>query len=660
MSNRWVLSRGARTALDSLFVLAFFSLLSAFVESAYSFGLLGTDIPPEIVYVLFLLSPVLLVPFPRLLESRAFSLAAGGLGLLCWAASLPLAVRGRMLAAGLGCGLFLLFLPAWLRQSPRNGEGSAARLVLGILLSVFVRSLRSGNLFLSSGLTLVLGEALAVLTLILLVLVPSPGGAHPSEPGRRIGFGRTLWLTLGLAGCLGILYFAFTSPVVIARWGEASYALVLGIESAALILFLVFADRVARIGRGLLLLWNLLFLLALGFCLASREPAFARAAAYPLLAPEPGLPGAAAFWAMIVLHPVIFVDAGILAGSLTEGRPSPRALAGCFAIGALGLLILVFAQIFTTVYDYIPVIGPLFRDRFWPVVSAPAAAMALCAVLAGRSAEAPRRPSIWVSGAAAVLAAGALVVALATEARPAAAQATRTLRVLTWNIQQGYGKDGEKRLLQQLDVIRRMDPDIVGLQETDAARIAGGNSDLVRFLANELRMGSYYGPTPETGTFGIALLSRFPIRDPRTFFMASRGEQTAGIEADIAAGSRTFRVIVTHLDNDGAIAQQRVILERSRAAGPDVSPCIVLGDFNFDPSSEQYLLTVGSLDDAWLAAAQRTVDAGAPDPSGRIDHVFLGRQAGGSGTRATVRATRAEYLPEGPSDHPGLFVELEW
>ena len=60
-----------KLALDSLLALAFLCLLTTFVEAVYTFGLLGTDIPPEIVCVLFLLSPLLLLVFPRLPEQPA-------------------------------------------------------------------------------------------------------------------------------------------------------------------------------------------------------------------------------------------------------------------------------------------------------------------------------------------------------------------------------------------------------------------------------------------------------------------------------------------------------------------------------------------------------------------------------------------------------------
>ena len=126
---------------------------------------------------------------------------------------------------------------------------------------------------------------------------------------------------------------------------------------------------------------------------------------------------------------------------------------------------------------------------------------------------------------------------------------------MTYNIQQGYDENGYKNLPGQLEVIRRVDPDILGLQESDTARIANGNVDAVRTFADRLDMHSYYGPTTTTGTFGIALLSKYPIENPQTFFMYSEGEQTATIQAEITVDARRYQVFVTHLGNGGPIFQ---------------------------------------------------------------------------------------------------------
>ena len=223
---------------------------------------------------------------------------------------------------------------------------------------------------------------------------------------------------------------------------------------------------------------------------------------------------------------------------------------------------------------------------------------------------------------------------------------------MSYNLQQGYGKTGEKSFEAQLEAIRRMNPDVVGLAETDTARIAGGNADLVRYLADRLAMHAYYGPTPISGTFGVALLSRYPIARARTFFMPSRGEQTAAIDAGIVVNGKRVELLVTHLDNDGAMPQQRLVVDRAVAALGDAVPsavAVAMGDFNFDPSTAQYRLTTSLLEDAWQSAEQRVVEQGASDPAGRIDHIFLS-----PGTRVLD----GRYLTEGPSDHPAIFAEI--
>lgn len=181
--------------------------------------------------------------------------------------------------------------------------------------------------------------------------------------------------------------------------------------------------------------------------------------------------------------------------------------------------------------------------------------------------------------------------------------------------------------------------------------MAGRNSDIVRYFSDGLGMYSYYGPTPISGTFGVALLSRYPIRNARTFFMPSRGEQTACIEADLVVGNATVRVLVTHLDNDGALPRQRLVLDRATSAAAGGALTIAMGDFNFDPASELYRQTTEVLDDSWLTAQERIVDPGASGPAGKIDHIFVSRN---------TRVLTARYIPEGPSDHPGMVAALTW
>jgi endonuclease/exonuclease/phosphatase family metal-dependent hydrolase len=223
---------------------------------------------------------------------------------------------------------------------------------------------------------------------------------------------------------------------------------------------------------------------------------------------------------------------------------------------------------------------------------------------------------------------------------------TDTLKVLTYNIQQGYDAAGLKNYDGQLALIRQFDPDVIGLQESDTSRIANGNSDVVRYFADRLGMYSYYGPKTVLGTFGIALLSRYPIENPRTFYMYSEGEQTATIVAEITVGGKTYRIMVTHLGNGGPLPQIEDILS-TLGDQPNI---VLMGDFNFRPTTDQYRQATTALDDAWVSAGSPAPIGAGWDADRRIDHVFVTPE---------VEVVDAQYVPAALSDHPALVVEVK-
>ncbi len=216
-------------------------------------------------------------------------------------------------------------------------------------------------------------------------------------------------------------------------------------------------------------------------------------------------------------------------------------------------------------------------------------------------------------------------------------------RVLTYNIQQGYSPAGRRSYADQLAVIRSLAPDLIGLQETDVARFAGGNADVVRTFSEALNMYVYYGPKTVTGTFGIALLSRYPLQNPRTFFMYSAAEQTASIQAEINVKGKNFQILVTHLGNGGPLIQQQQVLDR--LAG--LQNVIAMGDFNFDQNTDQYKLTTQSLEDAWVSADSPA--ATGMDMGHLIDHIFV---SPGMGVQSV------QYVPAPASDHPALLAVI--
>lgn len=639
-----------------LFLFAF-QLISDFVESIYAFGLLGTDIPPEIATVLFFLAPALLLILRKGLSRRGVAVT-GGVILAATLVEVMLDTRGRMLVSGLGVGAFFIWLPSLIGERGRSADAATgpalgAGLTLGLAFAMAARAWHSG--------VDPSGEWPYCVILLILALVaaaawlrPGARAEHEVEPelAPPAGFLWVTGLSVGMIAVLALLYFAFAAPNVIARWTGANYLLVLTLLMLALTTFAAWLGvahaRVALRTRTPALVGSLLFVAALVATLLAHQPGFpSEPGGYPFFAPNAPQWATGSLVLLCVLFPVILLDFGLYADALIRARPTNRALAAGFLIAAAFFLVMVFAHVFTTVYDYIPVVGPLFRDRFWIVYLVLGLAAVLPLLLIRKDAALERAPSPAIFAAATAALGLALVAgALFTAASPAAPPAGRTgLRILTFNIQQGYDARGQRGYAGQLALARQVDADIIGLQESDTNRISGGNADIVRYFADQLDMHSYYGPNTVAGTFGIALLSRYPIENPRTFYMYSTGEQTAAIAAQITVGDNRYDIFVTHLGNGGPIVQQRAFLSEV-SAGRNV---IAMGDFNFRPDTEQYRLTTQTLEEAWLLKWPGGVDAQGFDPARRIDYVFV---SPGTGVRD------ARFLTGPESDHPALVVEI--
>jgi endonuclease/exonuclease/phosphatase family metal-dependent hydrolase len=657
--------------LYSLLFLLFFQLISDFVEAIYVFGLLGTGVPVEIISVLFLLSPFVLLLLPRGLSGWPLVLV-GETMLVCRIAEAVLDPRGKMLLAGLGVACFLILFPSllWNREHQEGESSGSSGLILGTGLtvglstSILFRALGSGSDISTHGWFQAIGWVLAIVAGVLLLRIqrteqPIARTANVAAKQHHLPVWRTAGLCLGLASVFVLCYFAFTSPTVIARWTGVSYLPIVSIVTLVLwLLALLLASKpnlLAALTPGVVLLWNGLFGLSLVLTILGHQIRFpAAASAYPFPEPPVTLLQQIPLFLMLLLFPIVLIDFVLFVQELVASKPSPRSLGGGFSLASLYLLFIIFAQVFTTIYDYIPGVGPFFRDKFWFVFMLASIVLMLPVLLVSRSSfniiRTGRRLKLGKAFPApmALVALGTIAGALLMAAKPATPSLARTsLRILTYNIQQGYSQDGRWNYDGQLDLIREVDADIVGLQESDTARIADGNADVVRYFADRLDLYSYYGPKTVPGTFGIALLSKVPIENPRTFYMYSVGEQTATIEAQITVGGKTFNVFVTHLGNGGPIVQQEAIL-REVARKENV---ILMGDFNFRPDTKQYRRTTAVLADSWLLKWPQGTESQGVDPAETIDHIFVS-----PGTKVID----SHYLPGPQSDHPAMTTVIEW
>ncbi len=659
--------------LYSILYLFFFQLLSDFIEAIYAFGLLRTGLPVEMASVLFLFSPVLFIIFRKFLSGHLL-VFVGEMMLLCRILEVALDTRGRMMIAGLGVSCFMLLFPSILCQnaddeSELSGLTHGAGLTIALALSILLRTLNSGIDISSHNWFQAIGWMLALIAGILLVGLKRRNSGTQSKKiiipkgDTRINSPCKTWkitgISQGLAAVYLLLYFVFTTPNVIARWTEANYLLIVTVMMLVLCLFSsMFTEKkplIVFLTSKNILIWNCLFVLALVATILMHQMNFpSESSAYPLFAPSVTKLHYVPLIFTLLLFPIILIDFILFSGEIAARQPTSRIVGGSLTLASFFILLMIFAQIFTSVYDYIPFVGAFFRDKFWFVFLSAGIALTLPVLLIKQNSfnykYSLSKLQISTSFPVIILLISFITItgALLSSPNPIPQQNGRkSLKILTYNIQQGYDINGLKNHVGQLDLIRGINADVIGLQETDSNRISGGNSDVVRYFADKLNLYSYYGPKTVLGTFGIAMLSKFPIENPRTFYMYSKGEQTATIAAEINVGKKIFNIFVTHLGNGGPVVQQEAILTELEG----MENVIALGDFNFRPDSKQYKLTTEFLMDSWLVKWPQGVDNHGANPIDRIDHIFVS-----PGTNVTD----SRYLINTQSDHPAVSIQIEW
>jgi endonuclease/exonuclease/phosphatase family metal-dependent hydrolase len=224
---------------------------------------------------------------------------------------------------------------------------------------------------------------------------------------------------------------------------------------------------------------------------------------------------------------------------------------------------------------------------------------------------------------------------------------------MTFNTQQSNDEFAQKSFQAQLDVIRQVSPDILALQETDSTRISLNNNDYVRFFADKLGYYSYYGPKTVAGTYGTAILSRYPLENTRTVFIYSDKDETGVAEAEVEVAGKLFTIYDVHPDSSdpAMLVFAQTLLERAK----DKAYVIAMGDYNLRDYEAAYQLIDSVLTNAWTSVYPSEISPEGVDMSGdnRIDHIFLS---------PNLTAFNPTYIlpPESATDHAVHWADIVW
>jgi endonuclease/exonuclease/phosphatase family metal-dependent hydrolase len=232
----------------------------------------------------------------------------------------------------------------------------------------------------------------------------------------------------------------------------------------------------------------------------------------------------------------------------------------------------------------------------------------------------------------------------------------RQLRILSYNIKHGRGNDQAVDLKRTASVIRRLNPDIVALQEVDANVKRSGNVDEPVMLARQTGLphhefGSFF--KYQGGDYGMAILSRFPIENATNLRLPNGAEERTSLIAEIAIDDKAkVSVADVHFYQSEAerLAQANTLLKHL-SQHQNQNDVFIVGDFNSTPGSAVMNLFAKN----WLLPdkGEDHFTFAADNPNTEIDFAMTKRES-----NWTINSIDVIEEPMA-SDHRPLVMDVE-
>lgn len=223
----------------------------------------------------------------------------------------------------------------------------------------------------------------------------------------------------------------------------------------------------------------------------------------------------------------------------------------------------------------------------------------------------------------------------------------RTVQMMSYNIRNGKGMDGERDLERIARVIRQSGAQIVALQEIDSLTQRSGRSNVMQELASLTGLNpSFASAIPyQGGAYGIGILSvQKPISCQR---IPLPGAEEARVL--LLADFGTYAVACTHWSLTQADRAKSVEIIKTLFADID-KPIILAGDLNCLPQSAE-IAQMSDLLQLLNNPGQLTFPSNIPDRC--IDYLF--------GTKDKVKVLDCKvYQAAGTaSDHLPIYARLK-
>ncbi|HEY9159876.1 MAG TPA: endonuclease/exonuclease/phosphatase family protein [Desulfomonilia bacterium] len=272
------------------------------------------------------------------------------------------------------------------------------------------------------------------------------------------------------------------------------------------------------------------------------------------------------------------------------------------------------------------------------------------------------KAGLSIAGISCIVAIGALDLMMLKSSSPSTYWVFpgNNIRVLTYNIHQGLDADGVMNLEGIIGEIKKLNPDIVCLQEVNRAQVSNGLVDCLMPVSHALGMPYVFGANSDDGQYGNAILTRYPVRDWDNLKFFNNSTETRGtLHAVIKTRQPNdmgsdLNVFVTHLDHIAGPSNVREKQAREVIEFFSKRPrTIIAGDLNAEPdTAEMKPFYAEELKDALEPFGKKYVKTfweGYGERAMKLDYIFISKDL--VAVDAIIDDSRA-------SDHKPVAIDI--
>lgn len=299
---------------------------------------------------------------------------------------------------------------------------------------------------------------------------------------------------------------------------------------------------------------------------------------------------------------------------------------------------------------------PLPFEHGWPL-SLAGLVVALCAVWTiSSSSNFSKEGKSWLAAKFALpLLCLPLFVLITWRTPTSIAAAPDSIRVMTYNVHNGFNTKGHLDLIALSQVIEAQQPDLIALQEVSRGSVVNGATDILSWFSQRLNLPYTFTPAGD-GLWGQATLSRYPILLAENYSLLPHTTRRSFGYLQIDVGqAEPLNIINTHYQPRYGTNQDQLIHTENIfkfLTQHQANRFVILGDLNAEPDLPQMqpFFGHGFVDAIDLAGLVPGNTASSVNPVSRIDYIL---------TSPDLTATRVVISPSTASDHLSVAATIQ-